>query len=125
MTCYFPVSPGSKWHSVTGFRGYWGRETSQYHKLRSAGKTLIMNNNQHGWKIPLASVTWNRAQSPDKLSIAYQRVCLWKEQPVVTAFFLPISSRLYITHQGRDLRGWTTGQLARLHFDCSVKKAPK
>ncbi|XP_032770592.1 uncharacterized protein C1orf100 homolog isoform X1 [Rattus rattus] len=33
--------------------------------------------------------------------------------------------RLYITHQGRDVKGWTTGQLARLHFDYSVKKAPR
>lgn len=40
-----------KRHSIIGFRGYWEREASQYHKLRSDEKTLAMTNNQHDWKV--------------------------------------------------------------------------
>ncbi|XP_028611115.1 uncharacterized protein C1orf100 homolog isoform X2 [Grammomys surdaster] len=36
-----------------------------------------------------------------------------------------IPPRLYVTHQGRDLKGYYPGQLARLHFDYSVRKAPR
>ncbi|XP_052056618.1 uncharacterized protein C1orf100 homolog [Apodemus sylvaticus] len=36
-----------------------------------------------------------------------------------------IPPRLYITHQGKDIKGYYPGQLARLHFDYSVKKAPR
>ncbi|KAK2085942.1 hypothetical protein P7K49_035367 [Saguinus oedipus] len=31
----------------------------------------------------------------------------------------------FIAHQGRDLQGYYPGQLARLHFDDSAKKAPR
>ncbi|XP_029394088.1 uncharacterized protein C1orf100 homolog isoform X1 [Mus pahari] len=36
-----------------------------------------------------------------------------------------IPPRLYITHQGRDIKGYYPGQLARLHFDYSGRKAPR
>ncbi|XP_038165468.1 uncharacterized protein C1orf100 homolog [Arvicola amphibius] len=32
---------------------------------------------------------------------------------------------IFICHQGRDIRGYYPGQLARLHFDYSVKRAPR
>ncbi|XP_051042344.1 uncharacterized protein C1orf100 homolog [Phodopus roborovskii] len=32
---------------------------------------------------------------------------------------------LFITHQGRDIKGYYPGQLARLHFGNSVKRAPR
>ncbi|XP_007947346.1 uncharacterized protein C1orf100 homolog [Orycteropus afer afer] len=33
-----------------------------------------------------------------------------------------IPPSIYIAHQGKDLRGYYAGQLARLHFDSSVKR---
>ncbi|XP_075843696.1 protein SPMIP3 [Microtus pennsylvanicus] len=32
---------------------------------------------------------------------------------------------IFICHQGRDIRGYYPGQLARVHFDYSVKRAPR
>ncbi|XP_003500201.3 uncharacterized protein C1orf100 homolog [Cricetulus griseus] len=32
---------------------------------------------------------------------------------------------LFIAHQGKDIRGYYTGQLARVHFDNSKKRAPR
>ncbi|KAL1769898.1 hypothetical protein HispidOSU_022341 [Sigmodon hispidus] len=32
---------------------------------------------------------------------------------------------IFICHQGRDIRGYYPGQLARLHFDHSIKRAPR
>ncbi|XP_010344163.1 protein SPMIP3 isoform X3 [Saimiri boliviensis] len=36
-----------------------------------------------------------------------------------------IPPSIFIAHQGRDLQGYYPGQLARLHFDDSAKKAPR
>ncbi|XP_031246768.1 uncharacterized protein C1orf100 homolog [Mastomys coucha] len=36
-----------------------------------------------------------------------------------------VPPRLYITHQGRDIKGYYPGQLARLHFEPSVRKDPR
>uniref|UniRef100_A0AC11D617 Sperm microtubule inner protein 3 n=1 Tax=Ovis aries TaxID=9940 RepID=A0AC11D617_SHEEP len=41
---------------------------------------------------------------------------------LVTA--LDISS-IFIVHQGKDLHGYYTGQLARVHYDYSVKRSPR
>ncbi|XP_059136470.1 uncharacterized protein C1orf100 homolog [Peromyscus eremicus] len=32
---------------------------------------------------------------------------------------------IFISHQGKDIRGYYPGQLARLHFDHSVKRDPR
>ncbi|XP_012361951.1 uncharacterized protein C1orf100 homolog isoform X2 [Nomascus leucogenys] len=32
---------------------------------------------------------------------------------------------IFIAHQGRDVQGYYPGQLARLHFDHSAKRAPR
>ncbi|XP_052592628.1 uncharacterized protein C1orf100 homolog isoform X2 [Peromyscus californicus insignis] len=32
---------------------------------------------------------------------------------------------IFISHQGKDIRGYYPGQLARLHFDHSVKRVPR
>ncbi|XP_006898137.1 PREDICTED: uncharacterized protein C1orf100 homolog [Elephantulus edwardii] len=36
-----------------------------------------------------------------------------------------IPSSVYIAHQGKDLQGYYTGQLARVHFDHGVKRPPR
>ncbi|KAL0609252.1 Histone demethylase UTY [Plecturocebus cupreus] len=43
----------------------------------------------------------------------------------VEAILLPQPPDIFIAHQGRDLQGYYPGQLARLHFDDSTKKAPR
>ncbi|XP_016056875.1 PREDICTED: uncharacterized protein C1orf100 homolog [Miniopterus natalensis] len=36
-----------------------------------------------------------------------------------------IPPRIFIAHQGKDVHGYYTGQLARVHFDSSVKRSPR
>ncbi|XP_054530824.1 protein SPMIP3 isoform X2 [Pan troglodytes] len=36
-----------------------------------------------------------------------------------------IPPSIFIAHQGRDVQGYYPGQLARLHFDHSAKRAPR
>ncbi|XP_039739180.1 protein SPMIP3 [Pteropus medius] len=36
-----------------------------------------------------------------------------------------IPPRTFIAHQGKDLRGYYPGQLARVHCDYSVKRSPR
>ncbi|XP_020040859.2 protein SPMIP3 [Castor canadensis] len=36
-----------------------------------------------------------------------------------------IPPSIFIAHQGKDVQGYYPGQLARCHFDCSEKKAPR
>ncbi|XP_040119537.1 uncharacterized protein C1orf100 homolog isoform X2 [Oryx dammah] len=36
-----------------------------------------------------------------------------------------IPPSIFIVHQGKDLRGYYTGQLARVHYDYSVKRSPR
>ncbi|XP_014928360.3 uncharacterized protein C1orf100 homolog isoform X1 [Acinonyx jubatus] len=36
-----------------------------------------------------------------------------------------ILSSVFIAHQGKDIQGYYPGQLARVHFDSSVKRPPR
>ncbi|XP_042113111.1 protein SPMIP3 isoform X3 [Ovis aries] len=36
-----------------------------------------------------------------------------------------IPPSIFIVHQGKDLHGYYTGQLARVHYDYSVKRSPR
>ncbi|XP_077617883.1 protein SPMIP3 [Crocuta crocuta] len=36
-----------------------------------------------------------------------------------------IPSSVFIVHQGKDIQGYYPGQLARVHFDSSVKRLPR
>ncbi|XP_051003930.1 uncharacterized protein C1orf100 homolog [Acomys russatus] len=36
-----------------------------------------------------------------------------------------IPPSVFITRQGKDVKGYYPGQLARVHIDCSVKKSPR
>eukprot|EP00071_Canis_lupus_P043297 XP_022276854.1 uncharacterized protein C1orf100 homolog isoform X2 [Canis lupus familiaris] len=36
-----------------------------------------------------------------------------------------VPSSIFITHQGKDIQGYYTGQLARVHFESSVKRPPR
>ncbi|XP_039093403.1 uncharacterized protein C1orf100 homolog [Hyaena hyaena] len=36
-----------------------------------------------------------------------------------------IPSSVFIAHQGKDIQGYYPGQLARVHFDSSVKRLPR
>ncbi|XP_022363824.1 uncharacterized protein C1orf100 homolog [Enhydra lutris kenyoni] len=36
-----------------------------------------------------------------------------------------IPPSIFITHQGKDVRGYYPGQLARVHFDSSMKRHPR
>uniref|UniRef100_A0AC11ER81 Sperm microtubule inner protein 3 n=1 Tax=Ovis aries TaxID=9940 RepID=A0AC11ER81_SHEEP len=37
----------------------------------------------------------------------------------------PPGNSIFIVHQGKDLHGYYTGQLARVHYDYSVKRSPR
>ncbi|XP_012586376.1 PREDICTED: uncharacterized protein C1orf100 homolog isoform X2 [Condylura cristata] len=36
-----------------------------------------------------------------------------------------IPSSVFIAHQGKDIKGYLPGQLARVHFDYSAKRPPR